>query len=179
MDKKQIANKKLKQRTSYSVMERLPWDQAIHDAVIDSVSPGTIIGVYAAYKSEVDTYGIMESLFFDESITIVVPRILEDRQMEFIKINSFSDLKKNKMGILEPVGHEVLEPSLILVPLLAFNERGYRVGYGGGYYDRYLEAHKAYSIGLAYEFQKTSLQFQEDHDVACDVIITNEGVYYE
>lgn len=179
MRRKEIRDTMLEKRMAYTVSMRAPMDKVIHDAIIERVTEHQTIALYASFRNEVDTYGIMETLFWDETKTLVLPRV-EGNVMHFYAIKSFSDLQMNAMGILEPIGDTVIDPNtidVVLVPLLAFNQKGYRLGYGGGYYDRYLQHQTFLKIGLAYDFQYNEEFEVFEHDVACDAIITNSEVY--
>lgn len=181
MKKTDIKNEMITKRLDYSVIQRAAWDKAIHDAVIDRVDSQKIIALYAAFNHEVDTYGIMETLFWSKGHRIVLPRI-ENKAMNFYEIKSFNDLKKSSYGILEPRGTSVIDPKTIdvmIVPMVAFNRQCYRVGYGGGYYDRYTKDTEFLKIGVAYAFQETEEQFQESHDIPVDVVITDKEVIYD
>ena len=90
---------------------------------------------------------------------------------------------KNRFGISEPdiTDAELISPhelQLIIVPLLAFNEDCCRLGYGGGYYDRYLQNTRALKIGIAYEIQKTDQQFSDPYDIPLDLIISEKTIYF-
>jgi 5-formyltetrahydrofolate cyclo-ligase len=82
------------------------------------------------------------------------------------------------MGILEPdsCSPEVF-PDIVLVPLLAFDERGNRLGYGAGHYDTTFSKRKALMIGVGFEVQKINDVPAESHDVKMDIVITEKGVY--
>lgn len=180
MDKQTIAKEYRHKRVEYTVEQRAPWDLKIHDVVMDYTENHQVIGLYCATNGEVDTYGIMETLFQDPSKIVAIPKVFENRKMVFYRITSFKDLVTSKQGILEPITDEVVEPELVFTPLSVFNQKGYRIGYGGGYYDRYFELHSnSTKIGLAYSFQYADIEFQEAHDVACDMIITERNIYYE
>lgn len=178
MDKQALANKIRAQRVNYSVVERLPWDKMIHDIVMDIADTHKSVGIYAAFKGEVDTYGIIESLLWDKDKIIALPRI-ESGKMNFYRIDSLTDLVSGHFGVLEPIGNERVEPGLMLVPLSAFNHSLHRIGYGKGYYDTYFTNHHCLKVGLAYSFQKVEVEFQNDHDVALDAIVTEREIFYD
>ncbi len=177
MDKQAIAQSIRDKRNSYTVMERAYWDKKIHDTVLDYCSSHQTIGIYAAFNGEVDTYGIIETLLWDKSKTIVLPRI-ENGTMNFYKINDMNDLQPGHFGVLEPIGTETKAVDIMIVPLSAFNTECHRIGYGKGYYDRYFEMNKCIKVGIAYDFQKVEIQFQDDNDVALDAIVTERAVYH-
>lgn len=179
MDKQAIAQSIRDKRSSYSVEERAPWDKYIHDHIVDFAQNFNVIALYCSINGEVDTYGIMETLFWDTSKVICVPKVLEDGLMKFYQITSFKDLKPGVMGILEPTTLVEVTPDLVITPLSVFNSKGFRIGYGGGYYDRFFAQSNAQRVGIAYSFQYVDSDFQEDHDNACHMIVTEKEVYYE
>ena len=88
----------------------------------------------------------------------------------------------NKFGILEPKKTEAKVPDIILVPVLAYDENKYRLGYGKGFYDRYLNKYLKYyknilTVGVAFSFQKHHKLPINQNDVKLDFIITEKGVY--
>ena len=113
----------------------------------------TSIFVYVSTKDEVDTH-------------ILIERMLADGKT----------LSAPKFGILAPTGDEMEQIDLIIVPGVAFSEDLHRLGYGGGYYDRFLENSDAVSCGLFFEEQKGSFP-TDAHDIPLDFIITEEKTY--
>ena len=99
--------------------------------------------------------------------------------MKAVRLKSFNDLKENSMGILEPIDDsnyiDKREIDLILVPGVVFDLNGNRIGYGGGYYDRYLQDIKEIrnKVVLAYDLQIVDSINPDIHDIAFDYIITN------
>ncbi len=92
------------------------------------------------------------------------------------------NLKKGKFGVEEPINSRTYLPDIIFVPCLAFDENGYRLGYGGGYYDKsisyfYSIKHKFISIGLAYEDQKVSNAVHNNLDQKLNYISTEKQLY--
>lgn len=94
---------------------------------------------------------------------ILIPKTYPKRKMAFIEYDE-KNLTKTKFGPLEPVSNVELIPDLILVPGLAWNFEGYRIGYGGGFYDRYLANYKGDTISLVYDFQRLNF-FPEVFDI--------------
>ena len=98
--------------------------------------------------------------------------------MNFFHWSKNEPLVINKYGIPEPISEKVIYPDILLVPLLAFDSRLYRIGYGGGYYDRYIKKIKQKknitTIGLAYSFQKIKEVPINKHDIKLDFVITNK-----
>lgn len=98
---------------------------------------------------------------------LLLPRVEDHTHMVFAENR---DLKKSAIGILEPQGEEMV-PDVLFVPLLGFQDT-WRIGYGGGYYDRYLAAHpKCITIGIAFDEQETKLEIQP-WDQPLDYVVT-------
>ena len=100
--------------------------------------------------------------------------------MNFYSWSSNSFLKLNKYGIPEPEQIKKVFPDIILIPLVAFDKRLYRIGYGGGYYDRYIEKiskkKKTFKIGIAHSCQKINNIPANKHDRRLDIIITEKYI---
>jgi 5-formyltetrahydrofolate cyclo-ligase len=98
--------------------------------------------------------------------------------MDFFQWSSKDPLTINKYGIPEPTSKKIIYPNILLVPLLAFDKYLNRIGYGGGYYDRYIKKiktkKKILTIGLAYSFQKVKEIPVNKYDKKLDYIITEK-----
>ncbi len=116
------------------------------------------IGITLSMENEVNTYPIIEKAW-EEGKKVVVPKCnKETRTMSFRQISNFDQLETVYMNLREPIPaltEEVNadEIDLQIVPGVAYTERGERIGYGGGYYDRYLMHYKGKTLSLAYSFQ--------------------------
>ncbi len=107
--------------------------------------------IYVSTLEEVDTLELIK--FFINKKNVAVPKI-EKNKINFYYINSLDDLKVGFYNILEPItNNKVLDysNSICYTPGICFSKEGYRVGYGGGYYDRFFEENDVYSIGLCYK----------------------------
>ena len=142
-----------------------------------SKTSGKIIGGYYPYNHEIDAIKILEK-FGKLGYQISLPKIKKNSQMDFFKWSVKDLLSINKYGIPEPITDEIVYPNILLVPLIAFDKHLNRVGYGGGFYDRYLERVKKIknimTIGLAYSFQKVQKIPVNKYDIKLDFIVTNE-----
>ena len=100
--------------------------------------------------------------------------------MDFFQWSTNDPLSINKYGIPEPTSNKIVYPNILLVPLLAFDQDLNRVGYGGGFYDRYIDKikknKKIITIGLAYPFQKVKKIPVNKYDSKLDYIVTNKGI---
>ena len=132
----------------------------------------TIYG-YLPYNQEVRTVPMLQRAL-DDGKTVAVPKVIDDR-MIFVVMDDLSKVEKGYAGIPEPIdnGPEANDPSaLVLMPGLAFDPQGHRIGYGGGFYDRFLEKEPNHpTVALCYAFQVfPELQTQE-HDIPVDYVI--------
>jgi 5-formyltetrahydrofolate cyclo-ligase len=107
--------------------------------------------------------------------------VAKDRPLEFHLVPEGDVLKPGAFGIHEPLAHwPKVRPRLLLVPLLAFDSTGHRLGYGGGFYDRTLFALKSgpaiRAIGLAYAGQEVEFLPHAAHDIRLDAVLTEQGL---
>ncbi|KAA0804846.1 5-formyltetrahydrofolate cyclo-ligase [Bacillus sp. JAS102] len=139
-----------------------------------------IIGITLSMENEVNTYPIIEKAW-EEGKKVVVPKCnKETRTMSFRQISNFDQLETVYMNLREPIPaltEEVNadEIELQIVPGVAYTERGERIGYGGGYYDRYLVHYKGKTLSLAYSFQMVEHIPVEPFDKNVEKIITEKG----
>jgi 5-formyltetrahydrofolate cyclo-ligase len=130
-------------------------------------------------NNEVETLGLIY-MMFDSGKSVVVPKCdMKLRKTVNIQIGSFDDLSLSEYGIMEPeykAEHEIPPDrfDIVLVPLLAFDRNGGRVGFGGGYYDELLGKCDCVKVGFAYSFQEIDIVPVEPHDVPLDIIITEK-----
>jgi 5-formyltetrahydrofolate cyclo-ligase len=181
MDKKELREHMKNKRNSMTVENKAAKDRNIFNQVIMSkyyIEAKTIM-TYISFGSEVDTLCIIKHAL-DNNKIVCVPKIINvSHGMKAIKIENLGDLIKNKIGILEPVSFdneiEAKDIDLFLVPGLAFDKSGGRIGYGAGYYDRFLKVSKVSSIkmGLTYDSQFTDRVPMTENDVYMNIIIHN------
>ena len=115
-------------------------------------------------------------------VACAFPRCLAQKgEMDFYYVEDLDEMAAGKYGIREPAenARKVTDFSetLAFVPALAMDREGYRIGYGGGYYDRFLAAHKVLAVGVTYEQFLTPTLPRDPYDLAVDVIVTEKGVY--
>ena len=138
---------------------------------------GKIVGGYYPYNKEVDVIKILEK-FEKKKYQILLPKIKKNFQMDFFNWSTKEPLSINKYGIPEPISNKIDYPSILLVPLVAFDKNFNRIGYGGGFYDRYIKKikknKKIITIGLAYSFQKVKKIPTNKNDVKLDYILTDK-----
>ncbi|MGE7879582.1 5-formyltetrahydrofolate cyclo-ligase [Peribacillus muralis] len=138
------------------------------------------IGITISIHPEVPTVRIIEQAW-REGKGVAVPKCDPDKKtMEFRKISSFNQLETVYHGLLEPVAETAKvtkdELDALIVPGLAFTKEGFRLGFGGGYYDRFLPGYKGATLALAYEIQLVDELPVEVHDIAVGKLITPSKV---
>ncbi len=142
--------------------------------------------IYVSFRSEVDTVSLIERAFSDGK-AVFVPRVA-GRDMDFFRIKALSDLEEGYYGILEPREHitEVYDPlvgkAVMCMPGVAFDRAHHRIGYGGGYYDRYLSglSKRAKAMictaALAYDCQILQEIPWDNHDIRPSRIFTETEI---
>ncbi|MDR0298275.1 MAG: 5-formyltetrahydrofolate cyclo-ligase [Streptococcaceae bacterium] len=111
------------------------------------------------------------ALWRDDTKIWLLPKCLPERRLAFLSADGA--LSESKGGLIEPVSGTPETPDLILVPGLAWNFDNQRIGFGGGYYDRYLAVFKGDTVSLGYDFQRLEFPAQA-HDVRVQKVFTNE-----
>jgi len=135
-----------------------------------------IIATYLSFSHEFQTQGLIEQALRDGK-KVLIPKTYPKGRMDFVVYHP-QQLVKTSFGLLEPQGDlEVVDASqidLIHVPGLAFTTEGYRIGYGGGYYDRYLEHFTGHSMSTIYPCQVQQFM-PENHDIPVQEVLIDEG----
>ena len=133
------------------------------------------IATYLSFPHEFQTQELIKRMLKDGK-KVLIPKTYPKGRMDFVVYHP-QQLVKTSFGLLEPQGDlEVVEPSqidLIHVPGLAFTTEGYRIGYGGGYYDRYLEHFAGHTMSTIYPCQVQEFN-SEDHDIAVQEVLIDE-----
>ncbi|MCK5861081.1 MAG: 5-formyltetrahydrofolate cyclo-ligase [Candidatus Hydrogenedentes bacterium] len=138
----------------------------------------------AAKDNEVDTAAIIDDALRRRH-TVIVPVVISGKkELQWSKIQSRSELTRSPLGLWEPAPSRthfvsIAENALCLVPGIAFTRTGERLGYGGGYYDRFLAGFTGISMGLAFELQLAATLPQTTYDQQVHHVITEEKGYAE
>ena len=137
------------------------------------------IGAYFPINYEIDCLEIIKQLE-KSGHKISLPITQKENKMDFFEWSSKEPLLVGKIGIPEPLPKKKVYPDILLVPLLAFNKYKFRLGYGGGYYDRYIQKmkkiKKIFTIGLAFSFQEVSNLPITEYDKKLDFIFTEDCI---
>ena len=178
--KKLLRQKYLDIRKALPEKDRVRQDSAIQHQFLGftAYQEADLLLAYVSYNTEVHTHGIIEKALEDGK-RVAVPRCAENHQMHFYEITSFADLEPGCKGILEPAAHlsaplsaEDMAEALCLVPGLAFDALGFRIGYGGGFYDRFLAGFGGTKVAFARPNQLASEPLPTDrYDIPVDYVV--------
>jgi 5-formyltetrahydrofolate cyclo-ligase len=141
-----------------------------------ALAPGSIVGGYHALAEEADPAQLLARLV-ELGCAVAFPRVTgKDQALEFHHVPDGEVLSPGSFGIPEPLSSwPRAVPDLLLVPLLAFDAKGHRLGYGGGFYDRTLALLDVPAIGIAYAGQEISSIPHQPHDRTLDMVLTEQG----
>ncbi len=184
VDKKVLRKEMLIKRDNLDKDKKLFFDNRIKERLEEMkfFKEAEKIFIYVSFGSEINTVNYIKD-FLEEGKRIFIPRTnIEEKTMEAVEIKSLDNLTKDKYGILEPARDieavDKVDLDLIILPGVVFDELGGRIGYGGGYYDKYLSNldKSIPKAALCYEFQIIDKVPTEEHDIKADCIITEERV---
>ena len=177
MNKSQIRKKILKIRKKNNFKKlKIDFKNLLYILKNENIK-GKNIGGYYPYNYEVDVIEILKE-FEKRKYLISLPKIRNNFQMDFFEWSFKNPLIINEYGIPEPVSNKIRYPDILLVPLVAFDNELNRIGYGGGFYDRYIKKikkkKKIITIGLAFSFQKVKKIKTNKFDIKLDFIVTEK-----
>ncbi|MCQ4923520.1 5-formyltetrahydrofolate cyclo-ligase [Tissierella carlieri] len=185
MDKKILREKVLQKRADLSPKSIIEYSDIIAEKLykMDSYKEAKTIMSFISFDSEVNTHEIIKrSISHNKSIVVPIT-IPKTKELKVSEVLDFSELELGYYNILTPKKEYIrfIDPStidLILVPGVVFARNGYRVGYGGGYYDRFLSKFekKVDKIGLAFDLQVTDEVPTDSFDIPVDLIITEKEI---
>ena len=137
------------------------------------------IGGYYSSNFEMDDLEILD-LLNKKNYKIFLPKIEKNNQMNFYSWSNSEPLLINKYGIPEPASKKIVYPDILLIPLVAYDDNLNRLGYGGGFYDRYItkieEIKKIIKVGLAFSYQRVKKVPIDQYDKKLDFIITEKEI---
>lgn len=167
--------------------DRMDVDETDFEAIIDifmnefKPSKDQIISAYWPINKEFDVRFLLDELV-NQGFTCALPCVQKgSRILTFKKWSHDTKMVQGAFDILEPEDGEELIPDVIIAPLLAFDQKGYRLGYGGGYYDATIESLRSQKeiiyIGAAFAEQAVLFKLpREEHDIPLDYMLTPKGV---
>ena len=182
MDKNILRKEILEKRNRLELENKYEYDKVIFQKLINSdiYKKSKKIFTYVSFGSEVDTKKFINYAISDNKDIYVPKTDKVNKEMLAIKINRLNNMDVDKWGILEPKDVDKSKVGdnfdLIIMPGVAFDINGNRIGYGGGYYDKYISNinNKCIKLALAYELQLVQNIKSEIHDIKVDFIITNK-----
>ena len=180
--KKQLRLDALARRDALSAEYRIEASLEMAEAAGSlTVEPGQAVSGFWPMRSEADVRPLMFALR-EKGARLALPAILDKAKIVFRELVRGSEMIDMGFGTVGPGPEaEVLDPSLMLVPLAAFDGRGHRIGYGAGYYDRAIarlieRGLRPKLIGVAFDCQRVEAAPDEAHDVALDAVLTESGL---
>lgn len=188
MNEKDFLREKYKAlRKSLDINKKNNMDRAIYNNIIDNslYKRCRQVLIFVSTAQEIDTANIIKKAIKDNKTTAVPRTYKETRELKFYKITSLSNLQKRSLNIYEP--HEKSEnlaedysDTIIIVPAFAIDKKGFRLGYGGGYYDNFLKdinTLRTPAIGICYDSFLVDTLPRESFDIPCSHIITEKNYY--
>jgi len=178
--KNQLRDNILEKRNSLPKEEVTSKSRSIEEKLfgLDSYKKSRTVMLFVSFGNEVNTHDMIKKSFGKKNV--VIPKVIQQEIEPSIVIDFDSLIPAGKFGILEPI--DIMKIAyknidLILVPGIAFDSEGHRIGYGFGYYDKFLKkVPKAVKVGLAFDFQIVDRIPAEEHDVPVDFIITEKRI---
>ena len=176
--KAELRKQVLQEMKAISQEQKQAIDQALTERLLQHpfYQEAKVIATYLSFPHEFQTQELIEQALKDGK-KVLIPKTYPKGRMDFVVYDS-QQLVKTSFGLLEPQGNlEVVDASqidLIHVPGLAFTTEGYRIGYGGGYYDRYLEHFPGNTLSTIYPCQIQDF-IPENHDIPVQEVLIDEG----
>ncbi|OES44368.1 5-formyltetrahydrofolate cyclo-ligase [Domibacillus iocasae] len=183
MNKKKMRETIKQQLTAMErpVYEQKSFDIAAKLYALAEWKQAKIIALTVSADFEVDTWQLIRFAWLNGKI-VCVPKCSPDtKSMQFYQLERFSDLEKVYAGLYEPNPEKTTpihsnELDLLVVPGLLFERKGFRIGFGGGYYDRFLSSYKGQTISLAFSIQLLEKLPVEKYDMPVQKIVTDKEI---
>jgi len=171
----------LKARVDAGTDARKGWSAVMEPAIREIVAqrrPASV-GFYWPFKGEFDPRNLARALA-GTGTTMALPTVVQPKSpLEFRRWTPGIEMEIGVYNIPFPKQRDIVEPELLLIPLVGFDGEGYRLGYGGGYYDRTIAAfvRRPFALGIGFELSRLPTIYPQPHDLAMDAIITEAGVW--
>ena len=163
--------------------DRLEKSKRVCHHLMTLIHDGETVMVYTSKEKEVNTTSLITTLF-ERGNPVIIPIIVKDDiSLRLSYLRDFSVLVPSTFGVPEPIGNEILATGesvdTIILPMLGFDRTGGRMGYGAGYYDRFLAKNQNIrKIGIAFACQEYDNLPVDENDIPMDFIITEQGIVY-
>ena len=181
-DKNSLRITLLARRQRVDPVDAIAAGQVVADYVSQVVPAGTVVAGYSVVRGEMEILFAMKKLA-TQGCQLCLPVIEDaDKPLFFRKWAPGVALIEGRYGITIPdIDQPIVRPDIVLVPLVAFDRGGNRLGYGAGYYDRTIEKLRSsnpqlVAIGVGYSFQQVEMMAVEPHDQKLDMVITEKGI---
>lgn len=188
MNKQVLREMFLEKRKTLSSNEHALRSDKVNDFAIQFIKDRPIKSIHLFMpierQREVDTQSIFEFLQKSAAHRIILPKVkTETNELIHIEYGIETKLLKGKYGILEPSNGKLIAPKRIdcvFIPLISFDRLGHRIGYGGGYYDKFLSQlpESSLKVGLSTSTPLDLIPYIEDHDVRMDYCINHQATYF-
>lgn len=183
MTKKQLRNEVLRELRTMEEGQYWSFSKSIHEHFLNETNfgPTDLIGITISRVPEVDTTLLIQN-FWQQGIGVAAPKCdPSTRAMQFYRITSFEDLETVYMDLKEPnpevtVKVDASDLTYLVVPGVVFSKSGYRIGFGGGYYDRFLTTYTGPTASLAFDIQLRAEVPTDGHDLPVDRVFTEKGL---
>ncbi len=181
MPKQSLRSAMLARRRNISASDRAAWGDAAQTGLLSSpeYAAATVLALYSPVHDEVPTSGIFHAARTGGK-RLVYPRVVGG-DLEFVEVSDLGELRPGRFGIPEPTGDNILPLAavdLMVIPGVAYDLEGFRLGYGKGCYDRLLQGLKMRPrrVGFCYELQLLDSLPVENHDIAMHLLITESRI---
>ena len=169
-------------RTGTAPAERREWGQKIEAALRAALHerPGITLGVYWPFQAEFDPRSLIDWLISTGS-AVALPVVVDKKgPLEYRAWRPGEKLVDGVWNIPIPEKRQIVTPKAVLAPLVGFDRDWYRLGYGGGYFDRTLAAlaPRPWAIGVGFELSRLETIYPQDFDIPMDLIVTEAGAQY-
>jgi len=178
--RKETRERLLRERVDAGAGPRADWSKPI-DAELRRVIPGLsvkTVGFYWPFRGEFDARPLIRHLISD-GMAAALPAVVQPKTpLEFRRWAPGAAMERGVYNIPVPKERELVEPEVLIVPLVGFDAAGYRLGYGGGYYDRTIASFAAppYAIGVGFELSRLTTIHPQPHDIPMNAILTEAGL---
>lgn len=174
-DKRTLRKEMIKTRAEVDPGSKQAMDRLLSQSLTDLIQEHQpdVVHTYLPMSDEINFLPVIEEML-ELGIRVVAPKTLKGGRLENLLLSSLHELEDGVFGTRHPAGNKLYTGpyDIIIVPGLAFDHHGNRLGYGGGYYDRFLPTHpEAYKIALCYAFQLVEELPLEPHDVQLDAVL--------
>ncbi len=184
MDKAALRNDMIDLLKNISEQEKVKIEKQLSEQLLNSSmwNEADVIGITVSQGFEWSTKSIIE-FGWQQGKTIAVPKCIpSDKRMIFYQLDHFGQLESKYYNLLEPKPEETKEVpkseiELLIVPGLLYDHRGYRIGFGGGYYDRFLTDYQNNTVSLVYSRQLFESLPTDPFDIPVQHIITENGIF--